>query len=295
MQYFGFKKNGETDTSSISFDGVSDGESVSLTFRDKYLTFLEGRTVMGTLKSDSMTLVFPQGNGALWTLEFNSASVAEYNNVVRGLQERARQAVIARAEAERIAAEKRAVVDALNRIVSIADRLGDKLRELPGAGHYADALRGYSDAWQEMREAHADMLEESKKRLTSHQLGVVEHRLGVVDHRLGVIQHRRGVFEGRLSSANTEIQDAEEEIVLFQSAFTQLQQAVAANSTGEPRATVTAEDVAKSVELARSEINKAVAARDAANSRAAAYDKQAADLYRQAEAFVKKLKPLDRD
>src|SRR5262245_2766344 len=56
MQYFGLKQNGETVTRSLSFDGVSDGENISLTFRDKYLTFVEGQMIAGTLRSDSLTL-----------------------------------------------------------------------------------------------------------------------------------------------------------------------------------------------------------------------------------------------
>jgi hypothetical protein len=142
---------------------------------------------------------------------------------------------------------------------------------------------------------HAELLAESRKPLTSRQLGIVQSRLGRLQSLLGSIESRRGGFEGRLSSANTRIRDTEEEIARFQTTFAQLRQAVGANTTGEPRATVTAERVAKDAEFARSAITKAIAARDSAKSRAAAYDKQAADLYRQAEAFVKTLKPKGRD
>lgn len=70
------------------------------------------------------------------------------------------------------------------------------------------------------------------------------------------------------------IRDAVEEIERLRAAFAKLQQAVAANTTGEPRATITAEHISKAVEYARSEINKAVAAREAAQKQSAAYDKQ---------------------
>jgi hypothetical protein len=116
-----------------------------------------------------------------------------------------------------------------------------------------------------------------------------------VSQHLGNIESHRGSFESRLSSANTRIRETEEEIARLQLAFALLQKAQAANTTGAPRGAVKSEFIAKAVESARSEINKAVAARDVAKSRAAAYDKQAADLYRQAEAFVKTLKPTGRD
>jgi hypothetical protein len=94
--------------------------------------------------------------------------------------------------------------------------------------------------------------------------------------------------------ANAKIRDTEEGIERLRAAFAHLQQAVAANTTGEPRATITAEHLSQSEAFARSEINKAVAARDAAQAKATAYDKQAVDLCRQAEAYVKTLKTVDR-
>jgi hypothetical protein len=306
MQVLDVNRDGKTDSSSYSFEGVFDGDNLSLTFRGRHQTFLEGITVTGTLKGDALTLVWPQSNGTLLTQELRPASVAEYNDAAYILQERAREigaaseeaarlAAAARVEAARLAAEKRAVVEAQNKVTGAAESLRNAIRELAGADFYADALRSYGETWRRMKEARTELLAESRKPLTSHQLGKVERKLGIVSQCLGNIESRRGSFESRLSSANTRIRDAEEEIARLQTAFAQLQKAVAANTTGAPRGAVTAEHIAKAVESARSEINKAVAVRDAAKSRAAAYDKQAADLYRQAEAFVKTLKPTGRD
>lgn len=305
MQIFDLKRTGETDSRAYSFDGIYDGDKVSVTFRDKYFTFLEGRTITGTLKDEALTLVWPQRDGTLWTQTYRPASVADYNDTVHNLQERAsqivaarqeaaRQAQAARDDAARIAAEKRAVVDTHNAVTNAAERLRETLKELPKADYYADVLRDYSDAWREMKEAHTEMLEESRKPLTGVQLGRVQVRLGTLNVRLGTIAVRRGGFEIRLSSANAKIQDTGEDIDRLQRVFAQLQQAVAANTTGEPRAAITTEQVSKAVEYAQSEIKKAMAAREAAQKQAAAYDKQAADLYRQAEAFVKTLKAVER-
>ncbi len=305
MQVLDVNRDGKTDSSSYSFEGVFDGDNLSLTFRGRHQTFLEGITVTGTLKSDALTLVWPQSNGTLLTQELRPASVAEYNDAAHILQERAREivaaseeaarrAAAARVEAARLAAERRAVVEANNKVTGAAESLRNAIRELPGADYYADALRSYGETWKRMKEDHVGLLAESRKLLTGRQLGIVQSRLGRLQSLLGSIESRRGSFESRLSSANARIRDTEEEIARLQTAFAQLQKAVAANTTSEPRATVTAEHIAKAVESARSEINKAVAARDAAKSRGAAYDKQAADLYLQAEAFVKTLKPTGR-
>jgi hypothetical protein len=306
MQVLDVNREGKTDSSSYSFEGVFDGDNLSLTFRGRHQTSLEGITVTGTLKGDALTMVWPQSNGTLLTQKFRPASVAEYNDAAHILQERAREIVVAseeaarfaeaaRVEAAKLAAEKRAVVEAQNKVTGAAESLRKAVRELPGADFYADALRSYGETWRRLKDARAELLVESKKPLTSHQLGKVDSKLGIVSQRLGDIESRRGSFESRLSSANTRIRDTEEEVSRFQTAFAQLQKAVAANTTVEPRAAVTAVHKAKAVESARSELNNAVAARDAAKSRAAEYDKQAADLYRQAEAFVKTLKPAGRD
>jgi tetratricopeptide (TPR) repeat protein len=306
MQVLDVNREGKTDSSSYSFEGVFDGDNLSLTFRGRHQTSLEGITVTGTLKGDALTLVWPQSNGTLLTQKFRPASVAEYNDAAHILQERAKEIVAdseqaaklaeaTRVEAAKLAAEKRAVVEAQNMVTGAAESLRKAVRELPGADFYADALRSYGETWRRLKDARAELLAESKKPLTSHQLGKVERKLGIVSQRLGDIESRRGSFESSLSSANTRIRDTEEEVARFQTAFAQLQKAVAANTTGAPRAAVMAVHKAKAVESARSEINKAVAARDAAKSRAAAYDKQAADLYRQAEAFAKTLKPTGRD
>jgi len=291
MQVLDVNRDGKTDSSSYSFEGVFDGDNISLTFRGRNQTFLEGITVTGTLKGDALTLVWPQSNGTLLTQELRPASVAEYNGAAHILQERAREIGAASEEAARLAAEKRAVVEAQNKVTGAAESLRNAVGELPGADFYADALRSYGETWRRMKEAHAELLAESRRQLTGRQLGIVRSRLGRLQSLLGSVELRRGNFESSLSSANTRIRDTEEEIARLQTTFAQLRQAVAANTAGEPRATVTAERVAKAAEIARSEINKAVAARDAAKSRASAYDKQAADMCRQAEAFVKTLKP----
>lgn len=305
MQVLDVNRDGKTDSSSYSFEGVFDGDSLSLTFRGRHQTSMEGITVTGTLKGDALTLVWPQRNGTLLTQELRPASVAEYNDAAHTLQERASEIVAAneeaarleaaaRAEAARLAAEKRAVVEAQNKVTGAAESLRNAVRALPRADFYANELRSYGETWRRMNETRAELLAESRKPLTSHQLGKVERKLAILSQHLGNIESRRGSFDSRLGSANGRIRDTEEEIARLQVAFALLQKAAAATTTGAPRGAVKAEFIAKAVESARSEINKALAARDAAKSRATAYDKQAADLYRQAEAFVKTLKPTGR-
>src|SRR5262245_7915318 len=141
MQVLDVNRDGKTDSSSYSFEGVFDGANLSLTFRGRHQTFLEGTTVTGTFKGDALTLVWPQSNGTLLIQELRPASVAEYNDAANILQERARDigaaseeaarlAAAARVEAARLAAKKRAVVEAQNKVTGAAESLRNAVREL---------------------------------------------------------------------------------------------------------------------------------------------------------------------
>src|SRR5262245_19130371 len=152
MQVLDVNQDGKTDSSWYSFEGVFDGNNLSLTFRGRQQTFLEGTTVTGTFKGDALTLVWPQSNGTLLTQELRPASVAEYNDAAHILQERAKEIVVASEEAARraaaarveaawLAAEKRAVVEAQNKVTGASEGLRNAVRELPGADFYADAIR----------------------------------------------------------------------------------------------------------------------------------------------------------
>lgn len=305
MQYFSLQKNGETNAGSLSFDGVSDGENISITFPDKYLTIAPGKTITGTLKGDALTLFSPERDGTLSTLEFHSASVAEYNDAVRRLQEHgkvvvaareeaARQAAVARVEAERIAAEKRAVVDAHRRVIDTVEELRGATQRLCGQGCYKSTLSAYATEWKQLQNEYATLKKEANPPLDSYRLNSVKYHLNGMKYHLNSHNYQRNSFESDVRTANDKVKVVNELINSLNARWERLQQAVAANTTGEPRSPTTSEQISQVVAFAQSEINKAEAARDTAQAKATAHDTQAADLYRQAEAFVKTLKPVDR-
>lgn len=304
MQIFDLKRTGETNSKSYSFDGISDGDKLSLTFRDRYLTFLEGRTITGTLKDEALTLVWPQKDGTLWTQAYRLASVADYNDVVRNLQERAsqivaarqeaaRQAQAARDEAARIATEKRAVVDAHNRVTDTAEELRKEVSRLCKQACFSSTLNAYATEWKTMQTEYATLKRQADLPLDSYQLNTVKYHLNSLKYHLNSHNYQRNSFNSDARDADSRVKEVNEQINRLNADWERLQRAVVANSTGEPRAAITVEQISRAVEYARSEINKAVAAREAAQKQAAAYDKQAADLYRQAEAFVKTLQAVD--
>ena len=195
LQYFSLQKNGETNTGSLTFDGVSDGENISINFPDKYLTIAPGKTITGTLKDDSLTLFLPERGGTLSTLEFHSASVAEYNDVIRKFQEQAkvivaareeaaRQAAIARAEAERIATEKRAVVDAHKRIIDTVQELHSATQSLCGPGCFKSTLTAYATEWKQLQNEYATLKKEAAQPLDSYHLNTVKYHLNSMKYHL---------------------------------------------------------------------------------------------------------------
>jgi chromosome segregation ATPase len=211
------------------------------------------------------------------------------------LPERAREIVLGREGAAKRAVEKRAVVEARRRVIDSMEELRDARRRLCGEGCFKSTLRAYADEWKRMRNEYAILKKEAGPSLDRYRLDTVKNRLDSMKYRLNSYDYRRKSFESDARDADARVKDVNKLIGRLSADWKRLQRTVAANRTGAPRATITAEDVAKAVESARSEINKAERERDAAKSQAAAYDKQAADLHRQAKGFVKTLKPIDRD
>jgi hypothetical protein len=86
------KREGHTDSDSHSFEGLFDGENISLTVRGNGLEGLfPGRTSTGTLKGNRLTLVWPASDGTLSTTTLQPATVEDFNQAVVSLKEQAEQ------------------------------------------------------------------------------------------------------------------------------------------------------------------------------------------------------------
>jgi chromosome segregation ATPase len=220
---------------------------------------------------------------------------AESRNTEPKLPEREREIVAGREGAARRAAEKPAVVEARRRVIDAMEELRDAKQRLCGEGCFKSTLRAYAAEWRRMQNEYSILKKKADPPLDKYRLNTLKNRLNSMKYRLSSHDYRRRSFESDARDADGRVKDVNELIGRLNADWKRLQRAVAATRAGAPRATIKAEDITKAVESARSEINKAARARDAAKSQAAAYDKQADDLYRQAEGFVKKLKPIDRD
>jgi TonB C terminal len=93
MQVLVLNREGKTNSRSFSFEGVFDNDKLSLTLWRKGEPSFAGNTITGTHKGNSLTLVWPQKDGTLWTQALRPASVAEYNDAARKLQERSMEII----------------------------------------------------------------------------------------------------------------------------------------------------------------------------------------------------------
>jgi chromosome segregation ATPase len=207
----------------------------------------------------------------------------------------AREIVAGSEGAASLVAEKRDVVEARRRVIDTMEELREAKQRLCGEGCFKSTLRAYADEWKQMRNEYAILKKEAGPTLDRRRLNTVKNRLSSMKDRLNSYDYRRKSFESDARDADGRVKDVNKLIGRLNADWKRLQRAVDATRAGAPRATIKAEYITKAVESARSEINKSARARDAAKSQAAVYDKQADDLYRQAEGFVKKLKPIDRN
>lgn len=289
-----------TDTSAHSFEGVSDGENISINFTGSvWFERLSGKTWTGTLKDKELKLVVPTRSGVLETITLESATVDDYNQAVlslkRNVTETNAQMQKERAETAKKAAEQRAVTVGNEGVENSIRRSANAANVLEEKTRFDDVLSAYAREMEKMKAHYQEMKNlAAKQPLDSYQFGKVEYALGKMEYDLSSVQYRNGSMEYRMEQVKTAISDAKEEINGLQGAWTKLQNAVASNSVGTPGAKFTQNDVLQSINATESRISKALALMQSASKQAASYETQAKKLYKDGEAFVKGLKNAER-
>lgn len=312
MQYFNVwerERPARTTHATYLLDGTNDGKSVVITIKKQdsleNLTLVGGRRLTGTISGDDLSLVWPATDGSLLTMAFRPASVADYNQAVAGFRQRAEQINAAYAaqqaeasrrqdEANKMAAEQRAVAEAHRRMIAAAAELRAAVKDATDNITYADIMKRYDQIWRQMQAESKAIKEKAATRLTDYQHTQLEYALTSLEYRITDMEYARTSLDYRLDSVRQKIEAMEAASKDLAASWQRLQQAVAANSSGIPKSEVTAEQVAKAVDLARAEIDKTMTARDAAKKQSATYHKWADDLYRQAKQTVISAKPANR-
>lgn len=288
-----------TETSSHSFEGVSDGKNISLNFSGSQWTDpLGGKTWTGTISGDELTLVIPSNNGTLAPVKFKAGNVEQYNQTVLGIKQSvdAENSTIQKekAEAARIDAEKGAVVEGNNRVKSSINSLVSSISQLENSLKFDDVFRSYDRTWEKMKADHKNLQDKaSEKPLTSYKLGTVQYLLGGLQYDLGIFESHSGTLDYKIARVNDAIKSVREEEKGVGGSWDFLRQAVAGNSSGSPTAQFSEADIAQPLRAAEEKIQKALEQIQQASQRRVAYDSQAKELYRKADSFVKALKPVE--
>jgi len=288
-----------TETSSHSFEGISNGKDVSLNFTgSQWSDPLGGKTWTGTVSGDELTLVIPARNGTLTPVKFKAGNVEQYNQTVLSIQ----QSVVAenssiqkeKAEADRIEAEKSAVVEGNNRVRSSLNALINSTSQLGGSLKFDDVFRSYAKTWEKMKADHKNLqAKAAEKPLTSYKLGTMQYLLGGLQYDLGIFESHSGTLDYKIARVNEAVSSVKEAQKSLRNSWEFLRQAVGANSSGKLTAQSSEADITQAVRAAEGEIQRAAEQIQQASKQREAYDSQAKELYKNAESFVKSLKSVE--
>lgn len=288
----------QTESRDASFQGVTDGENVSLNFTGSiWDSPLTGKTWTGTLRGGELTLVIPLNNGILAPVKLYPATVDDYNQALAGLSKdvdaQNAQAQKERNERARIASEQQAVADGIEQVNRASSALADAVAALKDV-NYDDVLKDYADHLTEMRSHYREVKDEAAKTpMSSYQLGKVRYALSRVEYDM-----TRVAYDGSRMKYVTDLQRgkvsrAREAGEALQSAWSNLQAAAARNSTGSPTIPFDEAGIAQRKRQAEQEVGAAIEALQAASAKAAAFEKQAKDVRDEANTFVNRIKASD--
>ena len=290
-------------TSSAGFTGIRADSRVTLTI-PAGLGF--ATTLSGTVDGSTLTLFIPNQQGVTTPYAFRAATLTDYNRAVEALkQDDARLAAQARAaqatadaqnqEAQATASaqnrQQAAVRDANATLANALRRLLSSSERLQQDAKYDGVLKNYNNDWATMQADYQKVTDEAaKKPLSCVQLSQVRVNLGSVEVDYGSIKVARGSFDVVQSTVDSDLKTVQADIQDVQGAFSTLQRAVAANTTGSPIPQYSAADVDKAVSAANEAIATVTTAAMQAQNQAASIDNKAAQLLKTGREFVTALK-----
>jgi hypothetical protein len=288
-----------TETSSHSFEGVTNGKSISLNFTGSQWTDgLGGKTWTGTISGGEVTLIIPIKAGTLAPVKFGPGTVEQYNQAVLGIRQNVQgentKVLKENAVVARIETEKNAVTEGNNRVLSLMNVLVNSTSQLERSLRFDDAFNAYAKSWEKMKADHRNLQAKAAETpLTGYKLGNVQYLLGGLQYDVGIFESHSGTVDYKLARVNDGITSVREAQKRLRASWEFLQQAVLSNSSRSPTAQFSEADLAQPLRESEEKIQKALAAIQQATKQRSLYNGQAKDLYKKAEIFVKSLKAVD--
>jgi len=166
-------------------------------------------------------------------------------------------------------------------------RLVDDVDSLTAGSSFDEVLSAYARDWDTMQNDDKTMRADAMVQpFDCSQLGTVKYDLSQIDYDLSQISYDDSSLTYVVDSMNVDITTIQDDMESVQSAFRRLQEAVAANTTGNPLPQFTQNDIDKEVTKAQQQIDDSTLAIQEAQEQANYYDQKAADLLTQAQDFV---------
>lgn len=281
-----------TEARNPSFTGMRNGTNVSLNFAG----FLTERTITGTISGDTLSLVMPQPNGLLATVEFKSATVAEYNAEAERLKRRVAEANETTRKVQAAAAHaeeaRQKAADVTANLGRALESLNDRIADLDVSPRLEESLGRFVEHLREMHEHEKEFREKASARpLDTYKLNEAKYALD----RLGFDRQHVGFDRQDLSytvtSANERIKKTREAVAVLREAWQAVQSMRGSEAEGYLRLDVTEDQINDAIRRAESELSKSEKAIEKANSQATQVEGQVADTYSRAETTLRKLQP----
>jgi len=275
--------------------GTLNGSQVSLSIS----VFGFTKTITGTYDGSTLTLVIPDQNGQLDTVVLQSATVDDYNKAAATFESniagQANQAT-ATAQAQEIQAQneqatatalqsqQQAVTDANNALGSDLSNLKSETSNLANDTNFNSVFQSYAQDWQQMQKDYQQ--EQTDAQGGCSNVGTVGADDGSIGADEGAIGADDGAFQAQEAPINNDISNVQQNIKTVQADWQQLQNAIAANTTGNPTAAFSSNDVNQAIQTAQNQLNNSQTALKNAQTKATGYDNEAKQLKQQADAIV---------
>lgn len=297
VQFFGAEGRGwkKTEANNASFTGLRDGSNVSLRFAG----FFTDRTISGTLSGDTLSLVLPQPDGRLATVEFRRASVGEYNAEVeklRGQVAKTNEATRrAQAEEARLEELRQQAAQVDGNIQRAYESLDEGINGLRDALKFDEPLSGFDQHWREMQEHEKEFKSKAARPLDSYKLSEASYALQKLGYDRQNIGHDRQNLGYAIRNANEKISKVREAVTDLQRAWEELQAARSSEAGAYTRSEVSEGDVTDIKTRAEAEIKKAEDAIGRADARARGIEQKADELHEKSQALLDRLKAARED
>src|SRR5258708_6075078 len=251
---------------------------------------VNGRTYAGSFDGSNFTIEFPQTDGTLAPISLSAASIDDYNNAVRQLQQNVSQqdqqvadnqatALAAQATAVAAQAAAKATTDEQNRLNYDLANIGNAINSLNSDANFSSLFQEYQkDIGQEQKDYQT---EQTDAKAGCSNASVVAGDASVVSGDVSVINRDDSVFQGDNNVESTDISGVQDFVSKIEQHW---------NNLGKSSPGVTQNDIDTAVHSGNSAIQNAQAAVSSATSQTHGYDATAQQILQQADKLSSSMK-----